>query len=54
MTDSAVRDYTQAGPQVGERFPDVRLPDQSGEMVNLHEARRGKRAIIVFHRSARW
>ena len=54
MTHSAIRDYTQAGPQVGERFPDVVLPDQSGTAVNLHEARRGKRAIIVFHRSARW
>jgi hypothetical protein len=54
MTDSVVRDYTQAGPPLGERFPDVALPDQNGTRVDLHEARRGKRAIIVFHRSARW
>jgi len=54
MTDSAVRDYTQSGPQVGDVFPDVTLPDQTGALVNLHEARHGKRAIVVFHRSARW
>jgi peroxiredoxin len=54
MNDAAVRDYTQAGPQVGQRFPDVVLPDQTGAPMNLHEARRGKRAIVVFHRSARW
>jgi peroxiredoxin len=54
MTDLTLRDYTQAGPQIGERFPDIVLPDQSGTAVNLHEARRRKRAIIVFHRSARW
>ena len=55
MTDSVVRDYTQtAGPELGERFPDVVLPDQTGTPIDLHEARRGKCAIIVFHRSARW
>ncbi|MFN0071739.1 MAG: hypothetical protein ACKVVP_09665 [Chloroflexota bacterium] len=54
MTDITARDYTLAGPRVGERFPDVILPDQSGTPVNLHAARRGKRAMIVFHRSARW
>lgn len=55
MTGTAMRDYTQtAGPRLGERFPDVVLPDQTGATVNLHEARGGKRAIIVFHRSARW
>lgn len=48
------RDYTLAGPQVGEPFPDVVLPDQTGRSVDLHRARAGRRALIVFHRSARW
>jgi peroxiredoxin len=47
-------DYTQAGPQVGQVFPNVRLPDQSGRPVDLHEARAGRRALVVFHRSAKW
>lgn len=42
------------GPRIGERFPDVRLPDQTGAVVDLH-ARRGSRpAVIVFHRSVVW
>ena len=48
------RDYTQAGPQVGEVFPDVLLRDQSGRLVDLHEARSSRRALVVFHRSAKW
>jgi peroxiredoxin len=54
MTEHEPRDYTQAGPQVGEPFPDVILPDQTGHPIDLHQVRRGRRAIIVFHRSARW
>ena len=47
-------DFTNIGPTVGARFPDVRLPDQHGRMVDLHAARAGRRALIVFYRSARW
>lgn len=54
MTEQTARDYTEAGPQVGERFPDVVLPDQTGGLIDLHQVRLGRRAIIVFHRSARW
>jgi peroxiredoxin len=54
MTDATVRDYTQVGPRLGERFPDIILPDQTGTPVDLHRARNGKRAIVVFYRSARW
>jgi peroxiredoxin len=54
MTEQAARDYTEAGPQVGARFPDVVLPDQTGQPIDLHQVRRGRRAIIVFHRSAKW
>jgi hypothetical protein len=54
MTKKPSRDYTQAGPQVGEPFPDLVLPDQAGHPVDLHQVRRGRRALIVFHRSAKW
>ena len=47
-------DFSRVGPQVGERFPDVELPDQSGKLVDLHAARAGRPALIVFYRSARW
>lgn len=47
-------DYSQKGPAVGERFPDLRLPDQTGAPVDLHAARRGRQALVVFYRSARW
>jgi len=49
-----VLDFDQIGPNVGERFPDVTLPDQSDRPVNLHGHRNGRKALIVFHRSAGW
>ncbi len=42
------------GPEVGARLPDFTLPDQQGRPVNLAAARGGGRALLVFHRSARW
>jgi len=47
-------DFTTIGPAVGERFPDVILPDQHGRQIELHRARNGRRALVVFHRSAGW
>ena len=47
-------DFTTIGPVVRERFPDVVLPDQHGQSVDLHQARNGRRALVVFHRSAAW
>ena len=47
-------DFTTIGPAVGERFPDVVLPDQTGQVVDLHAARGSRQALIVFYRSARW
>ena len=47
-------DYRDRGPMVGTVFPDVRLPDQRGEMVDLHARRAGRRALVVLHRSAVW
>jgi len=42
------------GPAIGERLPDITLPDQTGEAINLEAAREGRRALVVFHRSVRW
>ena len=47
-------DYDGVGPTVGERFPDIRLPDQTGEIVDLHARRNGRKAIVIVHRSADW
>ena len=49
-----VLDFDGIGPRVGTRFPDLRLPDQSGHLVDLHAARGERRALIVVYRSARW
>jgi peroxiredoxin len=46
------RDFSAIGPNMGDRFPDVRLPDQTGGTVDLHAARAGGKALVVFHRSA--
>ena len=45
---------SENGPAVGARFPDITLPDQSGTPVRLQQARRGRKALVVFYRSARW
>jgi len=48
------RDFGTIGPREGEKFPDVVLPDQTGSMVDLHQTRAGRPAVVVFHRSAEW
>jgi hypothetical protein len=47
-------DFTGIGPRLGTPFPDVRLTDRQGEMVDLDAARAGRPALVVFFRSARW
>jgi hypothetical protein len=42
------------GPAIGELLPDFTLPNQNGGMVNFTAARQGKKAMVVFSRSARW
>lgn len=42
------------GPAVGERLPGFVLTDQFGREVDLHAARGARRALLLFHRSARW
>lgn len=47
-------DFTNLGPAPGEVFPDMALPGQDGQMVDLHSDRAGRPALVVFHRSAQW
>lgn len=47
-------DFGAVGPPVGARLPDVVLPNQRGELVDLHARRGGRRAVVVVHRSASW
>ena len=42
------------GPAVGEQLPDIVAPDIRGQLVNVHEARRGGPLVVVFYRSAVW
>lgn len=42
------------GPDIGGQLPDITLPDQSGNPVNIEAARGEGRALVVFHRSVRW
>jgi len=47
-------DMTQIGPAVGAAFPDIELPDAGGQPISLHAWRAGRRALVVFYRSAKW
>ena len=42
------------GPEVGASLPDFTLPDQNGKPVNYNQTRGNGKALVVFHRSARW
>jgi len=42
------------GPDVGELLPDFTLPDAQGQLVHFHADREGKKAALVFYRSAVW
>lgn len=53
MSDQPV-DFAALGPTLGQRFPDITLTGADGRPVDLHEARGHRRALVVFHRSARW
>lgn len=47
-------DFDGIGPRVGDRFPDVYLQDQHGEVIDLHADRAGRKAIVDVFRSADW
>jgi len=42
------------GPGVGELLPDFELPDAGGRRVQFHRDRAGKKAALIFYRSAVW
>jgi len=42
------------GAGIGEAVPEFTLPDQHGRPVALSEVLKESRALLVFHRSARW
>lgn len=56
MADSSLPeiDFQDIGPQIGERFPEVQLRDQHGNLVDLHDARGNRRAVVLFYLSADW
>jgi peroxiredoxin len=47
-------DYSAIGPAVDSLFPDFELPDALGMPISLHAWRAGRRALVVFYRSASW
>ena len=47
-------DFTNIGPQVGERFPDIVRPDQHGNRIDLHAVRGDRPGLVILYRSARW
>jgi peroxiredoxin len=47
-------DVQALGPQVGQRLPDFRLPDQRGQERTLQSLLGQNGAVIVFFRSADW
>ena len=51
---TAAIDYSTIGPAVGTTFPDLELPDVNGAAVSLNAWRAGRRALVVFYRSAGW
>jgi len=47
-------DEFPTGPAVGERLPSFVLPDQSGQKIRFPDALAGRKALVVFQRSAVW
>ena len=45
---------TSTGPEVGEHLPDFELPDAQGRFMRFHKDRGGRKAALVFYRSAVW
>ena len=47
-------DMAQIGPTVGAAFPDFELSGAGGQPISFHAWRAGRRALVVFYRSAKW
>ena len=48
------QELSALGPQVGQRVPEFRLPDQNGKMQTVKSTLRANGAMLVFFRSADW
>jgi peroxiredoxin len=46
-------DYPK-GPEIGDQLPDFTLLDQHSNPVTFSQVRAGQKALVMFHRSARW
>jgi hypothetical protein len=42
------------GPEVGTRFPNIVARHHDGSIINVHDHRQGRPAVVVFFRSAVW
>ena len=51
---ASIPEGASTGPEVGELLPDFTLPDANGQPVSFHADRAGKKAALVFYRSAVW
>ncbi len=51
---AGIPEGASTGPKIGDRLPDFELPDANGQLVNFHEDRAGKKAALIFYRSAVW
>ena len=47
-------DDLKTGPDVGQRVPDFKLPDQYGKLRSLNDLMGPKGLLLVFYRSANW
>ena len=47
-------DGHSTGPEVGKHLPDFRLPSADGTTIDFHAHRAGRKAVLVFYRSAVW
>jgi hypothetical protein len=46
--------FASAGPQVGQRLPEFRLPDTSGRMRTFADLTGPDGLVLVFNQSADW
>lgn len=42
------------GPDLGQRLPDIVATAHDGAVIDVHKARAGAAAVVVFYRSAVW
>lgn len=48
------REAFSTGPSIGDPFPEIVAMDQTGAKVDVHEARDGGPAVVVFSRATVW